>query len=148
MKVIQSCLTFCDPMDYTVHGILQARIVEWVAFPFPRGSSQPKDGTQVSCIAGRFFTSRATKETPLYQVMGSIHFLIYTLFSWIRFIWSLGLRDYSPVTSSVHSSPPLLSQFRGPQTLHCFFFPPCTLFPTFLTFVFLCPFSSTGSSNY
>jgi len=42
-------------MDYTVHGILQARILEWVAFPFSRGSSQPRDPTQVSHIAGRFF---------------------------------------------------------------------------------------------
>ena len=38
-KVAQSCPTLCDPMDYTVHGILQARILEWVAFPFSRGSS-------------------------------------------------------------------------------------------------------------
>ena len=52
MKVVQSCLTLCDPMDYTVHGILQARILEWVAFTFSRGSSQPRDQTQVShsCI--------------------------------------------------------------------------------------------------
>ena len=50
LKVTQSCLTFCNPMDYTVHGILQARILEWVAFPFSRGSSQPRDLTQVSCI--------------------------------------------------------------------------------------------------
>ena len=57
VKVIQLCLTLCDPMDYTVHGILQARILEWVAIPFSRGFSQPKDQTQVSCIAGRFFTS-------------------------------------------------------------------------------------------
>ena len=42
VKVPQLCLTLCDPMDYTVHGILQARILEWVAFPFPRGSSQPE----------------------------------------------------------------------------------------------------------
>ena len=42
-KVAQSCLTLCDPVDYTVHGILQARILEWVAFPFSRGSSQPRD---------------------------------------------------------------------------------------------------------
>ena len=49
-------------MDYTVHGILQARILEWVAFPFSRGSSQPRDQTQVSRIAGRFFTSWATRE--------------------------------------------------------------------------------------
>ena len=59
MKVAQLCLTLCDPMDYTVHGILQARILEWVAFPFSRGSSQPRDQTQVSCIAGRFFTAFA-----------------------------------------------------------------------------------------
>ena len=49
-------------MDYTVHGILQARILEGVALPFSRGSSQPRDQTQVSCIAGRFFTSWATRE--------------------------------------------------------------------------------------
>ena len=56
-KVTQSCLTLCDLMDYTVHGILQARRLEWVAFPFSRGSSQPRDQTQVSRIAGGFFTS-------------------------------------------------------------------------------------------
>ena len=57
VKVTQSRLTLCDPMDYTVHGILQARILEWVAFLFSKGSSQPRDQTQVSCIAGRFFTN-------------------------------------------------------------------------------------------
>ena len=49
-------------MDYAVHGILQARILEWVAFPFSRGSSQPRDQTQVSHIAGGFFTIWATRE--------------------------------------------------------------------------------------
>ena len=43
VKVTQSCPTLCNPMDYTVHGILQARILEWVAFSFSRGSSQPRD---------------------------------------------------------------------------------------------------------
>ena len=57
VKVTLSCLTLCDPMDYTVHGILQTRILDWVAFSFSRRSSQPRDRTQVSCIAGRFFTS-------------------------------------------------------------------------------------------
>ena len=57
VKIAQSCLTLCDPVDYTVHGILQARILEWVAFPFSRESSQPRDQTQVSHIAGGFFTS-------------------------------------------------------------------------------------------
>ena len=56
VKVIQSCLTLCDPMDYTVHGIHHARILEWAAVPFSRGSSQSRNRTQVSCIAGGFFT--------------------------------------------------------------------------------------------
>ena len=57
MKVAQSCLTLCNPMDYTVYGILQTRILEWVAIPFSRGSSQPRDRTQVPHIAVGFFTS-------------------------------------------------------------------------------------------
>ena len=56
VKVSQSSLTLCDPMDYTVHGILQARVLEQVAVPFSRGSSQPRDQSQVSHFAGRFFT--------------------------------------------------------------------------------------------
>ena len=55
-----------DPMDYTVYGILQARILEWVAFPFSRGSFQPRDQTQVSQIADGFFTSWATREAQEY----------------------------------------------------------------------------------
>ena len=57
LKVAQSCPTLCDPMEYTVHGILQARILEPVAIPFSRGSPQSRDRTQVSRIAGGFFTS-------------------------------------------------------------------------------------------
>ena len=57
VKVDQSCLTLCDPMDYTIYGILQARILEWVSFPFSKGSSQPRDQIQDSRIAGRFFIS-------------------------------------------------------------------------------------------
>ena len=57
VEVAQSCPALCDPMDCTVHGILQARILEWVAFPYSRGSSQPRDRTQVSHTAGEFFTS-------------------------------------------------------------------------------------------
>ena len=59
VKVAQLCPTFCDPMDYTVHGIFRATILEWVASPFSRGSSQPGNQTRVSCIAGRVFTSQA-----------------------------------------------------------------------------------------
>ena len=54
--------TLCNPLDYTVHGILQARILEWVAFPSSRGSSQPRDWTQISRIAGEFFTSWVIRE--------------------------------------------------------------------------------------
>ena len=72
VKVAQSCPTLCDPMDYTVHGILQARILEWVAFPFSRGSSQPRDHTQVSHIAGGFFTNWAIREAQTEGGKGEI----------------------------------------------------------------------------
>ena len=62
VKVTQSCPTLCNPLDYTVHGILQARVLEWVAFPFSRGSFQRRDRTLVFSIAGRFFTSWAIRE--------------------------------------------------------------------------------------
>ena len=55
------CLTLATAMDYSVHGILQARILEWVAFPFSRASPQPRDWTQVSSIAGGFFTNWAIR---------------------------------------------------------------------------------------
>ena len=54
-------------MDYTVHEILQARILQWVGFPYSRGSSQPRDQIQVSCIAGAFFTSWAAREAPVVE---------------------------------------------------------------------------------
>ena len=59
--VAQSCLTLCNltdcsPPGFSAHGILQTRILEWIAIPFSRGSSQPRDRTRVSCIAGSFFT--------------------------------------------------------------------------------------------
>ena len=65
--VAQSCLTLCNPKDCSppgsyVHGILQARILEWVAVSFSRGSSWPRDQTWVSCTAGRFFTTWAPRE--------------------------------------------------------------------------------------
>jgi len=66
VKVSQSCLTLSDPMDCIVRGILQARILEWVAIPFSNGSSQPTDWSQVSYIAGRFFTSLAIRGTQEY----------------------------------------------------------------------------------
>ena len=69
-EVTQSCLTLCDPVDcdllgFSVHGILEARILEWIAISFPRGSSQPRDQTQVSRIGGRRFNLWATRETSI-----------------------------------------------------------------------------------
>ena len=66
-EVAQLCLTLCDPMDCSlpgssIHGIFQARILEWTDISFSRGSSQPKDWTWVSCIAGRRFTVWVTRE--------------------------------------------------------------------------------------
>ena len=72
LEVAQSCLTLCNPMDcslpgFSIHGIFQARVLEWVATPFSWGSSQPRDQTHVSCTVGRRFTLWATREA---QVVG------------------------------------------------------------------------------
>ena len=77
-----SHVRLCDPMDCSlpgssVHGILQARILEWVAISFSRGSSQPRDQTRISCIAGRFFTVWATRESHcmsiLHKILGEVY---------------------------------------------------------------------------
>ena len=79
VKVTQSCPTLCNPIDYTVHGILQARILEWVAFPFSRGSSQPRNRIQntgvgsLSLLQGIFPTQESNPRFPhcrqiLYQL--------------------------------------------------------------------------------
>ena len=72
-QLLQSCLTLCDPMDWgppgsSVHGILQTRILEWVAMPCTRGSSQPRDQTHffcVSCIASIFFTTEPPRKPKM-----------------------------------------------------------------------------------
>ena len=68
-SVTQSCLTLCNPMDCnlprsSVHGIFQARILEWVVIAYSRGSSQLRNRTQVSCIAGEFFYSLSQQGSP------------------------------------------------------------------------------------
>ena len=67
-EVVQLCLTLCD-MDCSlpgsfVHGVFQARVLEWVAISFTRGSSWPREWTQVFRLAGRRFTVWATREVP------------------------------------------------------------------------------------
>ena len=77
-EVVQSCLTLCNPMDCSlsgssVHGIFQARVLEWVAISFSRGSSQPRNWTWVSLIAGRRFTIWATREALSYSYYSRIN---------------------------------------------------------------------------
>ena len=96
--VTQLCLTLCSPMDCSppgssVHGILWARILECFATPFSRGSSQRRDWTQVSCIAGGSFTVWATRKSPVpflisTQLRGQAEVKRRTLFRW----WVLSIR--------------------------------------------------------
>ena len=95
--VAQSCLTLCDPRDYSppgssVHEILQARILEWVAISFSRESSQPRGLTRVSHIAGRFFTVWIIKEThPVFStpfIKEIILFTLYVLALCLKINWS------------------------------------------------------------
>ena len=79
-EVAQSCPTVCDPMECSlwgssVHGIFRARILEWVAISFSRGSSQPRDRTQVSHIVGRRFTIWATREVQWNKPVTKRHIL-------------------------------------------------------------------------
>ena len=95
--VTQSCLSLGDPMDCnpqgsSVHGILQARILEWVAISSSRGSSQPRDRTQVSCIVGGFFAIWATREaqTSSGHLLSIITVDVFKddLFLFIQTLWS------------------------------------------------------------
>ena len=81
MKVAQSCPTLCDSTNYAVHEIFHAIILKWVAFPFTRGSSQPRDRTHVSCIAGRLFTNWAMKETHIKYIIVDIIYMIYQIYN-------------------------------------------------------------------
>ena len=86
-------VTLCDPMDYTVHWILQARILEWIATPFSRGFSQPRDRTQVSRIIGKIFTSWAAREALV--LLGKIQKILLTIWKFlaIKAKWWLAAGD-------------------------------------------------------
>ena len=88
VKVAHSCPTLCDSMDYTVHGILQARILEWVAFPFSRRSSQSRDQTQVSALHADFLPAEP-QTIPKRFSPGSTQ-----MSSWTPFLSLQGLRFY------------------------------------------------------
>ena len=97
-----SCPTLCDPMNYTVHGILQVRILEWVAFSFSRGSSQPRYQTQVSCIAYRFFTSWATREAHILNdyILLSSYQINYTLKYFTIIMFLIHLTNLTPPSNN------------------------------------------------
>ena len=87
MLVAQLCLTLCDPTECSsVHGILQTKILEWVAIPFSKGSSQPRDWTRADYITGRFFTLWATREAQSFTrskwntVKGEYSFFLFCFF--------------------------------------------------------------------
>ena len=96
--VIQSCPTLCDPMDCSlsgssVHGILQARILERVSMPSSRGSSQPGDWTWVSCITSKFFTIWATREAHTYiYKLRTLFVLLFSLSIVSNSLWPHGLQ--------------------------------------------------------
>ena len=89
--VTQLCLTLCDPVDCSppgssVHGILQTKILELAAIPFSRRASQPRDWTQISCIAGRFFTTWATRKAQnTWKIYADIVF-------WHRYVLAFSKR--------------------------------------------------------
>ena len=109
MKVILSCPTLCNPMDYRVHEILQARILEWVSITFSRGSSQPRDGTQFSCIAGGFLDIWVKRKAQEYW-SGSVQFSSVQSLSCVRLFatpWIAACQDSLSITNSC-SSPKLM----------------------------------------
>ena len=86
-EVAQSCPTLCNPMDCSlsgsaIHGIFQARVLEWIAISFSRGSSRPRKRTQVSHIAGRHFTVWGTREAPNTQYLTIIIYGMFASFQW------------------------------------------------------------------
>ena len=97
LLVIKLCLTFCDPRngsppDSSVYGILKSRVLQWDASPFSRGSSWPRDQTQVSHIEGRVFTICATREAPdLYHVQNTGELKMFRCNKFVSFILYCGI---------------------------------------------------------
>ena len=125
MKVTQSCLTLCDSMDYTVHGILQARILEWVAFPFSRGSLNPgieprSPALQADCLPAQpqgkpiyihIANGQCYGNTNYftYSFASSINFTIYLIFNTLTLKQILSLiPNYLLILKSVTPLPPSL----------------------------------------
>ena len=111
MKVAQLCPTLCDLMDYIVYGILQARILEWVAVPFSRGSSQPGIEPRPPALQADFFFLPAEpqgKPTSLYFTSKEIFDLVTFLFKLPK--WYPGFKTFS---DQVLGCPCILVIFPG-----------------------------------
>ena len=117
VKVAQLSPTLCDPMGYTIHRILQARILEWVAFSFSRGSSQPRNQTQVSRIKGGFFTSWATREAFPFVTQGNSPKSLpsdetcdpfFFMFIFLPLCVELAFLSFSPTSDTLGCSPGLM----------------------------------------
>ena len=117
-EVAQSCLTLCDPMDCSlpgsIHEIFQARILEWVAISFSRGSSWPRDRTWVSRIAGRHFTVWATREARHLNFISSY---ILKLYSKTFALWLLATIPH--IFISTISSLSVLPKWLKPFNMKC-----------------------------
>ena len=105
MKVTQLCPILCSPMDYTINVILQARILEWVAVSISSGSSQPRDWTQVTHIAGGFFTSWATRETFLFRRYVHLCYILDSTCNWYHMMFLFFFRTYFPWYGNLYIHP-------------------------------------------
>ena len=119
--VMQSCLTLCDPMDCSppgssVCGILQEGILEWAAMPSSRGSSRPRDGTQVSHIAGIFFTGWATREACQQQYV-YVKRMVNARLCMVAIRKDFSLMDFGDMKNGVHIRFLITSIVRMPLNL-------------------------------
>ena len=124
-NVTQSCLTLCDPMDYIIHGILQARILEWVAFPFSRGSFQPSNRTQSPTFQVDSLPAKPSGK-PKNIGVGNLSLLQWIFpiqeSNWETQVWSLGGKDPLKKEMATHSSilawrTPGTEEPGGPQSM-------------------------------
>ena len=128
-EVTQSCPTLCDPVDCSLpgsslHGILQARILEWVVISFSRGSSQPRDWTWVSHTAGRRLNLWATREAffiilPVAWFSLVLNFTKLALFLQVNFFTQFLLLRFIYLVSAGISSIIELCHLTQPQCIYC-----------------------------
>ena len=111
LKGAQLCMTHCNLMNCVVHGILHTWILEWVAFPFSRGSSQPKNQIRVSCIAGGIFTSWAARDSYFCYITNS---MVNGQCWYIFLCWQMKIDD----SRSENSPLPLFLSFHHFQFFH------------------------------